>query len=499
MNEFRLIWEKSLRSMLQYAEDDCSPAPSMEDDCACPDDSLMLTQAYSPSSAQQWQVSPTLYRAGLSSAYEMAINPLSGAGVVVFDTPVRNVLDTFATPRWPGELPALLPGLEPRDSGEIAQQLGRVGLLVPTGSSLKLERAPLRTLNVWMHVTNACNLDCPYCYVNKTGERMSESTGRAAVQAAFRTAAQHGFRAVKIKYAGGEPTLNFPLVETLHQHVRQVAAERGLESDEIVLTNGVGLTDAIAERLRENGIRLMVSLDGVGSAHDRHRQFKDGRGSFERVARGIDRALAHGLVLQLMITISARNADGLSDVVGFALDRDIPFRINFYRNTDRGAGDLGVFDPAQLVASLREAFALIEARMPKRRVIGGLLDRSLFIYPHEHSCAVDHGYLVIDPQGRVARCQMTIDQPVTTVWADDPLLALQNAREGFHNLAVDERQGCQECTWRYWCGGGCSLLTHRATGHSDTRSPYCDVYKALYPDVIRLEGLRLLKWNTPTD
>jgi uncharacterized protein len=32
------------------------------------------------------------------------------------------------------------------------------------------------------------------------------------------------------------------------------------------------------------------------------------------------------------------------------------------------------------------------------------------------------------------------------------------------------------------------------TGRNDVQSPYCNVYKQLYPEAIRLEGLRVLKW-----
>ena len=38
-------------------------------------------------------------------------------------------------------------------------------------------------LTAWLHVTNACNLRCPYCYVNKSAEGMDEPIGRAAVEA----------------------------------------------------------------------------------------------------------------------------------------------------------------------------------------------------------------------------------------------------------------------------------------------------------------------------
>jgi len=38
------------------------------------------------------------------------------------------------------------------------------------------------------------------------------------------------------------------------------------------------------------------------------------------------------------------------------------------------------------------------------------------------------------------------------------------------------------------------LLTYKATGRYDVKSPYCRVYKAIYPELLKLEGLRLLKY-----
>lgn len=38
---------------------------------------------------------------------------------------------------------------------------------------------------------------------------------------------------------------------------------------------------------------------------------------------------------------------------------------------------------------------------------------------------------------------------------------------GIQNLPVEEKEGCRTCEWKYWCTGGCSLATHRATGRYD--------------------------------
>ena len=85
-------------------------------------------------------------------------------------------------------------------------------------------------------------------------------------------------------------------------------------------------------------------------------------------------------------------------------------------------------------------------------------------------------------------------QTVTDYNDPDPLATIRGNTIGLQNPKVDEKEGCFECEWRYWCAGGCPLQAHRATGRHDVKSPNCNIYKALYPEVIRLEGLRLLKY-----
>lgn len=458
----------------------CSPAVGKaESDCACPSVNLSPTPARGATAAL-WQTAPHLYRRPLPRAHELAFNPNDPLRLAVLNEPASRVLDSFTLPR---------PLAKAAD-----RELAALGLLTPACSVEHTTYNTPDTLTAWLHITAACNLRCAYCYLHGTGEAMSEEAGRSAVEAVFRSAAANGFRAVKLKYAGGEPALRWPLVRALHSHAQTLAAQSRLDLRAVALSNGTALTDEMLLWLRDEGVRLMISLDGVGAAHDAQRPFADGRGSSVQVARNIDRALALGLSPHLSITVTARNADRLADVVTFALERDLLFNLNFVREPG--------YTPAHrasLIAGIKAALVVIEAALPPRRLIDGLLDRSAFGAPHEHPCGAGRSYLVIDPRGRVARCQMTMDEPVTDVWADDPLRAVREWRGGFQNVPVDEREGCRNCTWRYWCAGGCPLLAYRTTGRSDVPSPYCAVYKALYPEVLRLEGLRLLKWRLPAD
>ncbi len=117
--------------------------------------------------------------------------------------------------------------------------------------------------------------------------------------------------------------------------------------------------------------------------------------------------------------------------------------------------------------------------------------------PHQHACSAGRSYLVIDQDGGIAKCHSEIKQTVTTIDDHDPLQAIRNDKTGMQNLAVEEKEGCRDCEWRYWCAGGCPLVTYKVTGRNDVKSPNCNIYKALFPAALRLEALRLLKYTTP--
>lgn len=461
-------------------------------DCACPDYGPGPTPQLSLAGGH-WQIAPGLYRAPLPDGHELLLSPHGIPGTVVLNGAARAVLDAFTAPRPLAPAPGV-DGIAERSFAATAERLAVRGLLTPTPAPPPAQTASPHTLTAWLHLTNACNLSCPYCYLDKSDEAMDEQTALQAVDATLRSAQKHGFRAVKLKYAGGEATLNFRLLRLAHTYAQGRASELGLELRAIVLSNGVALTRGMLEFLRSAEISLMISLDGVGQAHDQQRPFVNGRGSFAHVRRAVERALALGIRPELSITVSGRNAEQIAPAVAFALDHDLRFNLNFYRESDLTAAqdDLQA-DDRRLIAGVRAALAVIAERLPRQRLIDGLLDRSAFHQPHDHACGAGHSYMVVDQRGGIAACQMELPKAVTSVLAPDPLSVIR-LTPAFKNVPAYAKEGCATCVWRPWCAGGCPLLTERATGRSDRRSPYCNVYTALYPEVVRLEGLRLLRW-----
>jgi uncharacterized protein len=93
-------------------------------------------------------------------------------------------------------------------------------------------------------------------------------------------------RPALITFYGGEPLLNFPVIEAVVDYVRN----RGFRNVTFsVSTNGLLLNDTIADFLVENEVSVAVSLDGPQPEHDRNRVNANGQGSFSRVFSNVER------------------------------------------------------------------------------------------------------------------------------------------------------------------------------------------------------------------
>jgi uncharacterized protein len=422
--------------------------------------------------------------------------PLDAEHVVAFVPSLSQVVVlNRATQQLLAQLPRSHPPLSTAETAVIGQ-LAEAGLL--NGGQATLPRPPEpEVLSVWMHVTNACNLRCRYCYLTKTAAAMSPAVARAAVDAAIRSALQHGFQGIAFKYAGGEPTLRMDTLALIHAYAVEQTARHGLALSAGILSNGTLLNEQRIAQIAALGVGLMISLDGLDLSHDQQRIALHGQGSVEQTLAGIRAAQAAQIPLNINITVTSGNIAHLPTLVRWLIDHELHFTLSYYRENDCSSSYADLqHDEQRLISGIRQVYAEIARRPPRWSLLGSLLDRTDLSQPHSYPCAAGHSYLVIDHTGRIAKCQMTINAPVSDISAPDPLGVIRLDPTGPRGIPVDARSGCQQCEWRYWCAGGCPVATLRATGRSDVQSPNCNIYRSLYPDLIRLEGQRLLYWHT---
>jgi len=400
---------------------------------------------------------------------------------------------------FPATTGEVLRQMAPRWGKEKVEQVIRGllghGLLVDDPLAARLAPdPPAHGLSAWIHLAGSCNLACHYCYVPNSAEKLSPATGRGIIDSIFRSAQAHHFSAVKLKYAGGEPLLNFPTLIENYRYARALGAEMGIAVEGKILTNGVLLNTAVLDRIAEHDLSLTISLDGTRAFHDANRPLRAGGGSFEKVEKGLKLALAHGLKPGISITISGASAPGLPALVEYLLDLDLRFTFNFYRENDlsKERQELN-FDNRRLIDTLLETYRVIEARKPDFAFWNALGDRVNLQQAHSRPCSVGKNYLVFDVHGNLSRCQVEMETSLGDYTASDPLELIRAASGGLENIPVEHKPDCQGCTWNAWCAGGCPALARQISGSYSARSPYCDIYREIIPALLRLEAKSLLR------
>jgi uncharacterized protein len=173
---------------------------------------------------------------------------------------------------------------------------------------------PFREFIVKVH--SRCDLSCDYCYMYEMADQtwrdqpraMSLDTAELTARRIGEHASAHGLRDVTLILHGGEPLLaGRDLISRLVTSTRRWAGH-GTTVHVAVQTNGVGLSDSYLTLFEELGVRVGVSVDGYANAHDRHRRFASGRGSYPAVAAALRRLrrFPH-LYGGLLCTVDLRN------------------------------------------------------------------------------------------------------------------------------------------------------------------------------------------------
>jgi uncharacterized protein len=364
----------------------------------------------------------------------------------------------------------------------------------PQGNLVLLSKKP-KHLGVWLHVTNQCNLRCKYCYVNKSAVNMTLETGYKAINKIINSAHKNNFPQITIKFSGGECLLRLSFVLKLVEYGRKQIAGKDIKMDFVVLTNGVLLTEKIAKILKKEHIRASVSLDGLNKYNDSQRVFANGLGSFSYVEKGINNLIKEKVKFNISVTITANNVSNIPQLTKYLLNKNIPFVFNFFRENSNVQEKLESNDK-KIIFYLKKAYSIIAKNPPPYSLLNGLLDRVSFVRPHLNTCGMGKNYLVVNHDGSLASCQMTLYKPIGSI--DDKNLIHTMKKGSFikpKGLTVEGKKPCNNCQWKYVCCGGCPLLTFEQKGKYNINSPYCNVYKALIPEALKVEAMRLIKYS----
>jgi uncharacterized protein len=156
-------------------------------------------------------------------------------------------------------------------------------------------------MDVSLVLTHRCNLACPYCYAGSGSSRdMTPETVERALELLF---SQAGSDPV-LSFFGGEPFLAFDEMQRVTTLAQARADREGRALRLQCTTNGTRLQQRQIDFIRETGMFIALSIDGVREAHEANRPRTGGGSSFDRVVKALRALVLAGTDPDVMMVVT---------------------------------------------------------------------------------------------------------------------------------------------------------------------------------------------------
>jgi len=373
----------------------------------------------------------------------------------------------------------------------------------------KPQRLSAPFMVVW-NFTKQCNLKCKHCYANAKPYPAPDELTLEQKMEVLRQLDEAGVAA--ISFSGGEPLINrdFWLVA-------KKASELGFYVS--VATNGTLITEEVAKRLKQIGVRYVeISIDGpTAEIHD---EFRGVKGAFDRSINAIKNLKKVGGIDVGIATVATHhNLDTMPDMIrlGRGLDVDRMIFFNFIptgRGKDIAKGDLSPEEREKLMKYLYSewqkgdmqifstcpAYARISLTAVAEEK-GHKLSPTHFAdieLPEEYmnagqtlaefigGCGAGRIYCSIEHNGDVQPCvfmPIKVGNVITNgfqqVWDTSDIFLKLRDRDA-------AEYACSTCPFRYICGG-CRARAYSYFGDIQGPDPGCIIQKDKWDEVTEKE------------
>lgn len=412
---------------------------------------------------------------------------------------------------------ALEAGLQ-HGARSISCRVHRVAVRKQKPTSLFSERNQLANLNI--EITNRCTAKCKYCYLGHI--EAADDIPTSLLHSVLNQARAMGMR--HVTFTGGEPTLDPRLIDITSEMIQSGVTVNILTNGDLLTKELIAKFESIREQTRLydsqddlchacgaqilssksnrvvcptclsplQPIIFQVSLDGVSSdIHDHTR----GNGSFQRTKDTIRRLVDRGFTVSISQTVNAIVVEsdpseyldmalalgakgvriGLLEWSGRTLecpemipDNDSLFY--YYRRVLDSLDRINSGGSVKLmvgeISSIRGALANL---IPKRgclfcKAIHLRVDGNLVVCPFCPSPDFDLGNLSTVPLKDALKLKATRAESLATI--------------------ADFVTTCNDCIFRYVCGGGCRGNAFNTSGKLNGPDPYCGFYRRFFTYVV---------------
>lgn len=348
-----------------------------------------------------------------------------------------------------------------------------------------------------LKLTGACNLKCAYCY-DYERERFEARADFDRICGAISLLLAKR-QDLGLVFHGGEPLLQFDLIQAIVKFALMVAGDRNRLRFSIQ-TNGTLFTTDIVRFLEEQRFSVGISLDGITDESNGLRLYHHGGGSLQKITTLLQRyaefVREHCGFLAVVSRTSAPHLPAFALWLQEQRIRDLT--VSFLDLTGRGTNLAGEkLTPPEVVAVYACFIDMIRRGEINRLSMNSLISRidNLFTaaprnFCHKGPCAAADDFLVLDAQGAFRTCDCIYDD---FFLLGDKTESLVNILQHPARDAIRERHAwlretgpdCRTCSLFGVCGGTCvaKAIANHATPLSVDPAE-CALSRYLYPELL---------------
>lgn len=362
----------------------------------------------------------------------------------------------------------------------------------------------LNTHTIIIKVTNDCNLNCKYCFVEESVPR-NQIIPIETIRLLFDELEEHVSQPViHLTWHGGEPMLAgidfYKKVIDLQKNYKKRFVNA-------IQTNGTLINEEYARFFKANSFLIGISLDGPQDINDLVRVDRNDKGTFEKVAGNLLILKDVNVGFGVLATIASHNVGQAEKLYSFFKENKLSVNFsslypsgNAVRNIDSLL--ISSREYASFMTEITD-FWISDSQPVEIRSIERIFANLLSCANSSKTCTFSEkcheSFLALGPTGDLYPCclfqghedfrygnihQVSLSQiPETPAWG---------------NLArrVEYISGaCSNCEINEYCHGGCPFNAFVTYGELNRKDYYCGSHKKAFPSMLsilenRIGGLR---------
>lgn len=323
-----------------------------------------------------------------------------------------------------------------------------------------------RKLTISDAMTFSCNMNCIYCFENKTKDFTEHLSADQRIRLLSKLVELYlpDIEDLDYIFFGGEPLLDLDYIEAVSQYISANFSQ--INIDYSFTSNGTLINDRFITLCQKyNYKEIRITLDGTSSVHNSRRVMKNGQASYDLIIENIKK-LCNCTDITIVIN-TVLDDDNFNEYLDMVDNMIHHFGEYILSNTPRIIFNIGtlchpLFETSHTKgksASSSCSSLMYYALTEKLINLGATTTSPLYSAQCMNSSEKD---FTIAPNGNIYKCVTGIGSKRFLLssydeFKDNPLMLLRN---NICHIEHSHRSQCFECDYLTMCNGGCKCQHH---------------------------------------